>query len=94
MPMHFFLGGRRVVLLCSSIKRNLRNKNIYMFLSASIHYIYIVYGIGGHHGCDRMVVGFTTTCGMQSVPITTKVVFESCSLRGVLDTTLFDRVCQ
>ena len=70
-----FLGGGGG-LLCFTIKRNLRNKNIYMFLSASIHYIYIVhvYGIGGHHGCDRMVVGFTTTCGMQSVPITTKVV--------------------
>ena len=25
-------------------------------------------------GRDRMVVGFTTTCAVQSVPITTKVV--------------------
>jgi hypothetical protein len=33
---------------------------------------------------------------MQSVPITTKVVssFEACSWRGVLDTTLCDKVCQ
>jgi len=29
---------------------------------------------------------------MQSVPITTNV--ESCSWRGVLDTTLYDKVCQ
>jgi hypothetical protein len=31
---------------------------------------------------------------MQSVPITTKVEFESRSLRGVIDTTLCDKVCQ
>jgi hypothetical protein len=29
---------------------------------------------GGRRGRDHMVVGFTTTCAVQSVPITTKVV--------------------
>ena len=37
-------------------------------------------------------MGFTTTCAiMQSVPITINVVS---SWRGVLDTTLCDKVCQ
>jgi len=31
---------------------------------------------------------------MQSVPITTKVVSSNYSWRGVLDTTLCDKVCQ
>ena len=31
---------------------------------------------------------------VQSVPITTSVVSESRSWRGVLDTTLCDKVCQ
>ena len=31
---------------------------------------------------------------MQSVPITTRVEFESSSRRGVLDTTICDKVCQ
>ena len=32
---------------------------------------------------------------VQPVPITTKFIkFESCSWRGVLDTTLCDKVCQ
>ena len=39
-------------------------------------------------GDDRMVDGFTTT--LQSV----KLEFEPRSLRGVIDTTLCDTVCQ
>jgi hypothetical protein len=42
----------------------------------------------GRRGRDRMVVGFSTTCAIQSVPITT------CSWRGLLNTTLCDKVCQ
>jgi hypothetical protein len=41
----------------------------------------------------RMVVGFITT--LHSVPITSKrCEFEPRSWRGVLDTTLCDKVCQ
>jgi hypothetical protein len=44
-------------------------------------------------GCDRMVVGFTTTCAISAYH------HWSCELeprtwRGVLDTTLCDKVCQ
>ena len=45
----------------------------------------------GDRGCDRMVVGLTTTC-----PISTyhhyNYEFESHSWRGVLNTTLCDKV--
>jgi hypothetical protein len=47
----------------------------------------------GRRGRDRMVVGFPTT--VQSVLVTTNVVRrEFSSWRGVLDTTLCDKVCQ
>ena len=44
-------------------------------------------------GGDRIVVGFITTY-MQAVPITTNVVSSNPLRRGVLDTTLCDKVCQ
>jgi hypothetical protein len=40
-----------------------------------------------------MVVGFTTTCSI-SVYHHESCEFKSCSWRGVLDTTLCDKVCQ
>ena len=40
-----------------------------------------------------MVVGFTTTCSM-SVYHHESCEFKSCSWRGVLNTTLYDNVCQ
>jgi hypothetical protein len=40
-----------------------------------------------------MVVGFTTTC-VSSAYHHTSCVFEPHSLRGVLDTSLCDNVCQ
>ena len=47
-----------------------------------------IFSIDGSHGC--IVVSW-----IQSVPITIKSCeFESCSWRGVLDTTLYDKVCQ
>jgi hypothetical protein len=46
--------------------------------------------IRGRRGRDRMVIGFTTTA--QSVPIYS-YEFESRSCRGVLDTTLCDKIC-
>ena len=47
----------------------------------------------GHRGCDRMVVGFTTTYAISAYHHWC-CEFESRSGRGVLDTTLCDKVCQ
>ena len=49
----------------------------------------------GRHGCDRMVVtvGFTTTCAISAYHHWS-CDFEPRSWRGVLDTTLCDKVCQ
>jgi len=39
-------------------------------LLTSLIYIFSRHNIaemlGGHHGCDRMVVGFTTTCAISA----------------------------
>ena len=48
--------------------------------------------IGGLRGSDRMVVGFTTTCAISAY------YHKSCEheprlWRGVLDTTICDKVC-
>jgi hypothetical protein len=40
---------------------------------------------------DRMVVGFKTICAISCL---SPLEFESCSWRGVLDTTLCNKVCQ
>jgi hypothetical protein len=45
------------------------------------------------HGHERMVVGFTTTCAI-SAHHHLSCEFESRSWRGVLDSTLCDKVCQ
>jgi hypothetical protein len=47
----------------------------------------------GRRGRDRMVVGFTTTCGISACHHYS-CEFEPCSWRGVLNTTLCDIVCQ
>jgi hypothetical protein len=44
-------------------------------------------------GCDRMVVGFTTTCAISAYRHSS-CEYEPRSWRGVLDTTLCDKVCQ
>ena len=49
--------------------------------------------VRGHCGRDRMVVGYTTTC-VISVYHHYSCEFESYPWRGVLDTTLCDKVCQ
>ena len=48
--------------------------------------------IGGHHGRDRMVVGFTATCAISAYHHWS-CEFESHSWRGVLNTSLCDKVC-
>ena len=47
----------------------------------------------GRRGRYVMVVGFTTTCAISAYH---QYIcgFEPCSWRGVLDTTLCDKVCQ
>ena len=50
-------------------------------------------GARSRHGRDRMIVGFTTTCVINAYH------HERCEFRilhrqGVLDTTLYDKVCQ
>jgi len=47
---------------------------------------------GGSHGCDRTVVGFITTCAICAYHHWI-YEFEPRSWRGVLDTTLCDKVC-
>jgi hypothetical protein len=42
---------------------------------------------------DRMVVGFTTTCAIRAYRHYS-CEFEPGSWRGVLDTTLCDKICQ
>jgi hypothetical protein len=48
---------------------------------------------GSHHGRARMVVGITTICAISAYHHLS-CDFEPRSLRGVLDTTLCDKVCQ
>ena len=49
----------------------------------------------GSCGCDRMVVGFTTTYTYAiSVYHHLSCEFESCSWRSAPDTTLCGKVCQ
>jgi hypothetical protein len=47
----------------------------------------------GRLGRDRMAVGFTTTCAI-SVCHYWNCEFDQRSWQGVLDTTLYDQVCQ
>ena len=47
----------------------------------------------GCRGHDRMIVGFTTTYAISAYHHLS-CEFESSSWRGVLDTTLCDKVCQ
>ena len=47
----------------------------------------------GSRGHDRMVVGFTTTCAISAYHHLS-CEFEPRSWRGVVDTTLCDKVCQ
>ena len=51
------------------------------------------YNYRGRCGQDRMAVGFTTTCAISAYHYLS-CEFEPRSWRGVLDTTLCDKVCQ
>ena len=47
----------------------------------------------GCHGHDRMVVGFTTTCAISAYHHWS-CEYKPCWWGGVLDATLWDKVCQ
>ena len=47
----------------------------------------------GRRGRDRMVVGFTSPCEI-SVCHHLSCEYKPCSWRGVVDTTLYDKVCR
>jgi hypothetical protein len=54
--------------------------------------LYGPYNYRGRCGQDRMAVGFTTTCAISAYHYLS-CEFEPRSWRGVLDTTLCDKVC-
>ena len=79
------------------MKKNIKNYYKYIIvlcflLNPLVKYRHTWF-INGCHGCDRMVVGFTTTCAISAYHYWS-FEFEYCSWRGVLDTTLCDKVCQ
>jgi hypothetical protein len=56
--------------------------------------IFLFHLVGrSHRGRDRMLAGFTTTCAIGAYHHKS-CEFEIRSRRGVLDTTLCDKVCQ
>jgi hypothetical protein len=72
-----------------------------MHINGSVLLKVVLSTIGGHRGHDSMVVGFETTCAISAYQQKTTCAisaylqsceFESCVLRGVLDTTLCDKV--
>ena len=56
-------------------------------------YQYELLHLEGRPGRDRMVVGFTTTCAISAYH-QLSCEFESRLWRGILSTTLCDKVCQ
>jgi hypothetical protein len=62
-------------------------------LYTGLTYIILHYIDRGRRGRDHMVVLSTTTYVIRAYHLKF-CEFESCSLRGVLDTTLCDKVCQ
>ena len=61
--------------------------------TAYLIYLYILIVIWDRHGRNRMVVRFTTTYAISAYHHWS-CDFEPRSWRGVLDTTLCDKVCQ
>jgi hypothetical protein len=65
----------------------------YYFISLNWIYYWSINSSWGRRGRDGMVVKFTTTCVISAYH-QQSCDFESHSWRGVLDTTLCDKVCQ
>ena len=67
------------------------NRNVHELVFFFFH-IYLKNTLWGHQGCDRMVVGFTTTSAISPYHHSS-CEFEPCSWWGILDTKLCDQVC-
>ena len=74
--------------ICPSTCRNQRRHHTPVIIR-----IFIDLGAGAIVGSDRIVVGFTTTYAISAYHHQS-CEFECHSWRGVIDTTLCDKVCQ
>jgi hypothetical protein len=72
----------------STIARSVDISNIFSVRLLCLYFRCVF--VGDRCGRDHMVIGLTTTCAI----IAYQCEFEPCSWRGVLDTTLCDKVCQ
>ena len=72
-------------------------KRVPFFMQSSIKMTYFIHNLfkilRGCHGRDCMVVGFRTTCATSAYHHKS-CEFKPSSWRGVIDTTLCDKVCQ
>jgi hypothetical protein len=69
--------------------------HVIIFYPIELILYYVRYNNRDCRGRDCMIVGFTITCAISVYLHTTKnCEFQSRSWRGVLDTTLCDKVCQ
>jgi hypothetical protein len=91
--LHYIYRGRRgrdhmvTYIILHYIDRGCRGHD-HMVTYIILHYI-----DRGRRGHDYIVVLSTTTCVIRAYHLKF-CEFESCSLRGVLDTTLCDKVCR
>jgi len=75
--------------------KNLLEEGVYCSSFSSFIFVisFVFESSRGRRGGDRMVVGFTTTCATSAYHHSS-CEFESCSWRGVHDTTLCNKVYQ
>jgi hypothetical protein len=81
---------------CRSTVIQVQKHNFTIFSIQRVYYLWVYNPhrlSGGCHGHDHLVVGFTTTCSISAYHHES-CELKSCSWRGVLDTTLCDKVCQ
>jgi hypothetical protein len=83
-------GSQVAFLLAATLYQghHYKNNNWNHWLCRKISFL-----IWGGHGHDHMVIGFTTTYAISAY-FYKSCEFESCSWQGVLDTTLYNKVCQ
>ena len=86
-----------VSLKCSELNYVSRDITVRIISLEIIHVLFIVMSlhstIRGRRGCNRTLVGFTTTYAISAYHHLS-YEFEYQSWRGVPDTTLCDKVCQ
>ena len=76
-----------------SLHLKTRNCTWFSLYDQCMVYAFEEFTIRGCHGCDHVVVWFTTTCAISTYHHLS-CQFESGSWGGVLDTTLCGKVCQ